>query len=142
MKNCYEEIYVIDNIQTIADNLISFFQPYKIFAFYGTLGAGKTTFIAALCQSLGSRNTVTSPTFSLVNEYDSEKGSIYHFDLYRLNTMEEALDIGLEEYIYSKHYCFIEWPQKITEILPKREVVHCEISYLSLIERKIKAWVL
>jgi len=91
----------------------------KIFAFYGDMGAGKTTFIKALCAELKSLDVVTSPTFTLVNEYMTEKHDyIYHFDFYRIKKLEEAYDFGFEEYLDSGKYCFIEWPEKIESLLP------------------------
>lgn len=91
----------------------------KIFAFYGDMGAGKTTFIKALCANLKSLDVVTSPTFTLVNEYLTEGGDyLYHFDFYRINKLEEAYDFGFEEYLDSGKYCFIEWPEKIESLLP------------------------
>ena len=92
---------------------------YSCISFWGGLGAGKTTFIRALCQQLGVTDTVTSPTFSLINEYHCESGNIvYHFDFYRLTTLQEATDIGVEDYFCSPHLCLIEWPALVTPLLP------------------------
>jgi tRNA threonylcarbamoyladenosine biosynthesis protein TsaE len=102
----------------IASSLINYSGSQKIFLFYGDMGAGKTTFIKSLCEYLGTRELVTSPTFSIVNEYGSERNRIYHFDFYRLKNQNEALDLGYEEYFYSGNYCFIEWPEKIADLLP------------------------
>jgi tRNA threonylcarbamoyladenosine biosynthesis protein TsaE len=90
----------------------------KIVAFYGKMGAGKTSLIKELCSELGTKDIVNSPTFSIVNIYDTESEKIYHFDCYRLNSITEALDLGVEDYFYSNHYCFIEWPENIETILP------------------------
>ncbi|SEN21634.1 tRNA threonylcarbamoyladenosine biosynthesis protein TsaE [Mucilaginibacter gossypiicola] len=90
----------------------------KIFLFYGEMGAGKTTLIKALCEALGVTEPATSPTFSIVNEYIGHQNRIYHFDFYRLKNQTEALDMGYEEYFYSDAYCFIEWPEKIPDLLP------------------------
>jgi tRNA threonylcarbamoyladenosine biosynthesis protein TsaE len=90
----------------------------KIVAFYGKMGAGKTSLIKELCSELGTKDIVNSPTFSIVNIYDTESEKIYHFDCYRLNSITEALDLGVEYYFYSNHYCFIEWPENIETILP------------------------
>ncbi|HEY6159935.1 MAG TPA: tRNA (adenosine(37)-N6)-threonylcarbamoyltransferase complex ATPase subunit type 1 TsaE [Bacteroidia bacterium] len=91
----------------------------KKFAFYGEMGAGKTTLIKALCKELGVTDPTSSPTFALVNEYHNQKGEkIYHFDFYRIKNETEALDMGCEEYFYSGNYCFIEWPEKIPNLLP------------------------
>ena len=99
-----------------------------IFAFYGKMGAGKTTFIKAICEALGVEDVVTSPTFAIVNEYKALKGAIYHFDFYRIKNLREACDIGCEEYFYSGCPCFIEWPEMIEELLPGETVkVHIEV---------------
>lgn len=91
----------------------------NIFAFYGNMGAGKTTFITALCNVLGVKDTVNSPTFTIVNEYRAAKGfPIYHFDFYRINQIQEAREIGLNEYFSGNGLCLIEWPEKIEELLP------------------------
>ncbi|SRR5690554_2969648 len=95
----------------------------KVFAFYGSMGAGKTTFIKAICQELGVKETVASPTFAIVNEYRDGKGqSIYHFDFYRINRLEEVFDFGYEDYFYSGNTCFIEWPELVESILPENTV--------------------
>lgn len=90
----------------------------RIFLFYGDMGAGKTTLIKTLCSFLGTADAVTSPTFSIVNEYQTAADKIYHFDFYRLKDQTEALDMGYEEYFYAGAYCFIEWPEKIPDLLP------------------------
>ena len=91
-----------------------------VFAFYGDMGAGKTTFIKAVCEQLGVEETITSPTFAIVNEYRCGSGEpIYHFDFYRINKLEEAFDFGYEDYFYSGNLCFIEWPQLVEPILPQ-----------------------
>ena len=114
------------NITTLADlpaaaqELVRLFPDKKIFAFYGEMGAGKTTFITALCKHMGVADSISSPTFSIVNEYESELGdTIYHFDFYRIKTLSEAYDLGYEDYFYSQAFCFIEWPEKIEELLPE-----------------------
>ncbi len=92
----------------------------NIFAFYGKMGAGKTTFIKAICKALGVQDNVNSPTFTIINEYKSAKGfPIYHFDFYRINRIQEAYDIGTEDYFSGSGLCLIEWPEKIAEILPE-----------------------
>lgn len=108
----------IDELKDAAKQLINFAGAEKIFLFYGDMGAGKTTFIKSLCAVLGVNEPVTSPTFSIVNEYQGTGTRIYHFDFYRLKNESEALDLGYEEYFYSDNYCFIEWPEKIAGLLP------------------------
>lgn len=94
-------------------------QDRRIFAFYGDLGSGKTTFIKAICNELNVIDIVSSPTFSLINEYRSKEGDIiYHMDFYRINSVNEALVIGIEDYLTTENYCFIEWPEKVETLLP------------------------
>ena len=93
----------------------------RVYAFEGQMGAGKTTFIKQLCEQMGTKDVVNSPTFSIVNVYDVEqpyKGEVYHFDCYRLKDIREAMDFGAEEYLYSGNYCFVEWPEMIEALLP------------------------
>lgn len=100
-------------------------EPHRVFAFEGKMGAGKTTFIKKLCEEMGTEDVVNSPTFALVNVYEVErpyKGEVYHFDCYRLKDIREAMDFGAEEYLYSGNYCFIEWPDIITPLLPEDTV--------------------
>ncbi|MDD2304310.1 MAG: tRNA (adenosine(37)-N6)-threonylcarbamoyltransferase complex ATPase subunit type 1 TsaE [Prolixibacteraceae bacterium] len=107
-------------LQETARLLLNNFPNDRIFAFYGAMGAGKTTFIKAICHELGSNDYVTSPTFALINEYSTTEGSVvYHFDFYRIKKLEEAFDLGYEDYIYSGNYCFIEWPEMIEQLLPE-----------------------
>jgi tRNA threonylcarbamoyladenosine biosynthesis protein TsaE len=107
-------------LATAARQLIDEFPGRRVFAFYGKMGAGKTTFIQAICHVLGTNDNVTSPTFALINEYKTEPGdSIYHFDFYRIKDMEEAFDLGYEDYFYSGSWCLIEWPEKIEPLLPE-----------------------
>jgi tRNA threonylcarbamoyladenosine biosynthesis protein TsaE len=95
----------------------------KILAFYGSMGAGKTTIIKAVCKALGAVDMISSPTFTLVNEYKTNKGEVlYHIDFYRIKKMEEVFDFGIEEYFLSGSYCFMEWPELIEEILPPETV--------------------
>jgi tRNA threonylcarbamoyladenosine biosynthesis protein TsaE len=114
------EIKDISALQDTAKQLLACFPEERIFAFYGTMGSGKTTFIKALCRELGSHDNITSPTFALINEYSADEGAvIYHFDFYRIKKLEEAFDLGYEDYIYSGNYCFIEWPEMIQSLLPE-----------------------
>jgi tRNA threonylcarbamoyladenosine biosynthesis protein TsaE len=106
-----------------ARKILKHFLEKRIFAFYGAMGAGKTTFIKAFCKSLGAADLVSSPSFTLINEYRrSDGGSLYHIDLYRIKNRNEMLDLGIEEYFSSGSYCFIEWPEMIEEILPSGTV--------------------
>jgi tRNA threonylcarbamoyladenosine biosynthesis protein TsaE len=99
--------------------LLKCFPSQKIFVFYGDMGAGKTTFIKQLCEALGTTEALSSPTYALVNEYNATAQRIYHMDLYRLNDLEEAQQMGIEEYLDDKEaYCFVEWPQLIETLLP------------------------
>ncbi len=103
--------------------LLNYTGPSKILAFYGSMGAGKTTIIKAVCKVLGASDTVSSPTFTIVNEYTTRYGdSLYHIDFYRIRTKEEVFDFGLEEYFSSGSYCFLEWPELIEELLPDETV--------------------
>jgi tRNA threonylcarbamoyladenosine biosynthesis protein TsaE len=108
----------ISELPAAAKLLVKVFGGQKVVAFYGEMGAGKTTLIKAICEELGVKGNISSPTYSIVNEYISDKGKIYHFDFYRLKSVDEAYDLGYEEYFYSKAFCFIEWPEKVAEILP------------------------
>jgi tRNA threonylcarbamoyladenosine biosynthesis protein TsaE len=114
----------IDNLENIHEAAKQFIENMgngKVFAFYGSMGAGKTTFIKAICECLGVEDVITSPTFAIVNEYRSEASAelIYHFDFYRIKKLEEVYDMGYEDYFYSGALCFIEWPELIEEILPQ-----------------------
>ena len=100
----------------------------RVFAFYGAMGAGKTTFIKAVCRTLGVQDVITSPTFAIVNEYETGDGlPVYHFDFYRIKRLAEVYDMGYEEYFYSGALCFIEWPELVEELLPQ-DAVRVEIS--------------
>ena len=109
----------IEEIQEAAEKFRREIGDRKIFAFNGKMGVGKTTFIKAICEVMGVKETINSPTFSIVNEYEAADGSIiYHFDCYRINKIQEALDLGAEEYLYSGNICFIEWSENIAPLLP------------------------
>jgi len=112
----------VSGLPSAASAIFEYATSNKVFLFYGDMGAGKTTLIKSLCASLGSNDVVTSPTFSIVNEYIGASDKIYHFDFYRLKNQAEALDLGYEEYFYSGAYCFIEWPEKIPDLLPPRYI--------------------
>jgi tRNA threonylcarbamoyladenosine biosynthesis protein TsaE len=113
----------ITELPVIAKQLLNAFKNETIFAFHAPMGAGKTTFIKAICKELGVHDTISSPTFSLVNEYTAASGrKIFHFDFYRIKSVSEAYDMGYEDYFYSKAFCFIEWPEKVAELLPEHYV--------------------
>ncbi len=106
-------------LPSAAKELLAACPDKKTFAFYGQMGAGKTTFIKSLCEELGVNNTVSSPTFSIVNEYQANYNlMVYHFDMYRLKSEIEALDMGIDDYLYSGNWCFIEWAEKIPNLIP------------------------
>jgi tRNA threonylcarbamoyladenosine biosynthesis protein TsaE len=112
----------LDELDATAASILSFAPNNRIFLFYGDMGAGKTTLIKSLCKALGVTDNISSPTFAIVNEYRAVNNTIYHFDFYRLKTETEAMDMGFEEYLYSGNYCFIEWPEKIPELLPENYI--------------------
>lgn len=113
----------IGNIAAAAQEFIAQMGENRIFAFYGTMGAGKTTFVKALCEVMGVTDTVNSPTFAIVNEYDTPSGRpIYHFDFYRIKRLAEVYDMGYEDYFYGRGLCFIEWPELVEELLPEETV--------------------
>ena len=113
----------LNDLDAIAKELLEFIGDHRVLCFYGDLGAGKTTFIKAICRQLGVTDEVQSPTFSIVNEYETKDGEpIYHFDFYRLKTEEEAYDLGYEQYLYSNYFCFIEWPEKVEDLLNLKKV--------------------
>ena len=122
-----EKTTSVEGLKNVAAKLIRQFPDHRIFALYGKMGAGKTTFIQAICNNLGSNDIVTSPTFAIINEYKTKNlSSIFHFDFYRIEDIEEAYDLGYEDYIYSGNYCFIEWPEMIESLLPEN-IVKVEI---------------
>lgn len=131
----------IEALPATARTLLDFAENRKIMAFSGEIGAGKTTFIQAICAQLGVKERVTSPTFSLVNVYQSvgysdREEEIFHLDLYRMKDVQEALDMGIEEYLYGDQYCFIEWPDIISALLPD-DTLHISIELTENSHRKI-----
>lgn len=132
------QIQDLQALQDAARKLLAAFPQERVFAFYGAMGAGKTTFIKSLCRELGSEDNITSPSFALINEYSTEGEIIYHFDFYRIKKLEEAFDLGYEDYIYSGNYCFIEWPEMIDSLLPQG-IVEVKISETEQGKRTIEA---
>lgn len=117
----------LDSIREVAREFIANIGENRVFAFYGSMGAGKTTFVKAICEELGVEDVITSPTFAIVNEYEISGhpalgDSIYHFDFYRIKRLEEFFDMGGEDYFYSGNLCFIEWPELIEDVLPEDAV--------------------
>ena len=114
----------LEHIREAARQFIAQMGDRKVFAFYGSMGAGKTTFVKAVCEELGVEDVITSPTFAIINEYSVEAQdlTIYHFDFYRIKKLEEVYDMGYEDYFYSGALCFIEWPELIEDLLPEEAV--------------------
>lgn len=118
-----EKVTSIKGLDKAAKKLLDQFPGQRVFAFYGKMGAGKTSFIQAICRMLDTPDNVTSPTFAIINEYTTLSGQVvFHFDFYRIKDVEEAFDLGYEDYFYSGNYCLIEWPEKIETLLPQSYV--------------------
>ena len=118
----------LESLPEVAKKILETFPHSRVFALYGKMGAGKTTLIRELCHQLGVAGEVQSPTFAIINEYKTSAGeSVFHFDFYRINKIEEVFDIGYEDYVYSGSYCFIEWPELAGDLLPEG-TVRMEIS--------------
>ena len=116
----------LTDLVPVSNQLLALASDVPVWCFYGEMGAGKTTLVKAICDQLGATDSMSSPTFSLVNEYETaSQVPIYHFDFYRIENEQEAMDIGVDEYFYSGHYCFIEWPERATNLIPDH---HVEIS--------------
>ncbi|MBG6189043.1 tRNA (adenosine(37)-N6)-threonylcarbamoyltransferase complex ATPase subunit type 1 TsaE [Flavobacterium sp. CAN_S2] len=126
-------IFSIDQLEEVAQKIIAN-NPKKVILFHGEMGVGKTTLIKQLCKTLGVTGATSSPTFSLVNEYEADDNQlVYHFDFYRLNKEEEAMDMGVDDYLYSGNWCFIEWAEKIPNLIPE---VHSVINISLLADGK------
>ena len=113
-----EVIFKLENIHEAAAEFLNYAGRGKVFAFHAEMGAGKTTFIHALCEALGVKDNISSPTFSIINQYSAGDKTIYHMDLYRIKDENEAINAGVEDCLYSGNTCFVEWPEKAPEILP------------------------
>ena len=136
MSKLLELDYQIEEIETVAKQVLDHISS-KTILFFGEMGAGKTTLIKSLVKLLGSDDDVNSPTFSIVNDYRIKNGSIYHFDLYRINDEEEVLNFGFEDYLYTPNWVFIEWPQ-IAQNLISEDINTIEISHKNKISRSLK----
>lgn len=131
--------YSLDDIQSVAQQLLAK-NPKKVILLVGEMGAGKTTLIKALVAALGVQNATSSPTFSLVNEYHTDtNGPVYHFDVYRIKEETEAFDFGMDEYLYSGHWCFVEWPEKIPTLIPQEHST-IKIKTLSATTRELELY--
>jgi tRNA threonylcarbamoyladenosine biosynthesis protein TsaE len=131
--------YSLDDIQSVAQQLLAQ-NPKKVILLVGEMGAGKTTLIKALVAALGVQNATSSPTFSLVNEYHTDtNGPVYHFDVYRIKEETEAYDFGMDEYLYSGHWCFVEWPEKIPTLIPQEHST-IKIKTLSATTRELELY--
>ncbi len=114
------KIVSLENIHVAAREFIANMGNGTVFAFYGKMGTGKTTFIKAICEEMGVEDVITSPTFAIVNEYTTSQGApVYHFDFYRIKKIEEVYDMGYEDYFYGGNLCFLEWPELIEDLLPE-----------------------
>ena len=133
-----ELIFSLDDIAVAAKKFLAVTANYKVFALYGEMGAGKTTFIHALCEAMGIKDAVSSPTFSLINQYKTRAGqTVYHIDLYRIKDENEAINAGIEDCLYSGNTCWVEWPGKAPGIFPA-ETLHSTISTLDSNTRKLQ----
>ena len=134
-----EIIYALDEIEDVAGKLIALIKKYKVFTFSGELGAGKTTLITAICKTLGVLESVSSPTYSIIQEYELAGGSlIYHMDLYRIKNSKEAIDAGVEDCLLSNELCFVEWPEIAMDLFPEKKI-HIILQTISSGKRKLLA---
>jgi tRNA threonylcarbamoyladenosine biosynthesis protein TsaE len=132
-----EIIFKLDNIQQAAEQFLQAIQQKKVIALHGQMGAGKTTFVQALCKALQVNSNISSPTFSIINTYSTKDGNtIYHLDLYRLKSEMEAIQAGVEDCLYSGNICLVEWPEITPNLFPE-DTLHCNITVLGVDERKL-----
>lgn len=130
--------YNLKSLRQVVQTLINEGKSYCIWLFYGDVGAGKTTLIKAICEQMGADHTLlSSPTFSIINEYPTGRDVLYHFDFYRLKNEEQILDLGIEEYFYSGRYCFVEWPERLGQMLPTK-FFKISVSHSNLTDRIIE----
>ena len=133
-----ELIFSLDDIAVAAKKFLAVTANYKVFALHGEMGAGKTTFIHALCEALGVKDTIGSPTFSIINEYTGAQGqTVYHMDLYRIKDEAEAINAGVEDCLYSGHTCYVEWPEKAPGIFPEK-TLHISLTAIDTNTRKLQ----
>ena len=128
------EIDSLSELERVAEEILSALGERRVVLLRGGMGAGKTTLVSRIASKLGAEDTVTSPTFALVNQYEGREGTIYHFDFYRINRVEEVFDLGYEEYFYSGDLCLVEWPEKIERLMPD-DLVEVRITVDSPTER-------
>jgi len=126
----------VEEYEESASFIVDLMEQHSVFLFIGELGAGKTTLVQKICDQIGTEDVVSSPTFALINPYKTKKGMIYHMDMYRVKNEEEAIDFGVEEYLWDGHFCFVEWPERIERILPD-DFVKISITQLDDLSREI-----
>ena len=130
--------FTLEHIPEAALKLLSVSSAYKVFAMHGEMGAGKTTFIHALCEAMGVEDVISSPTFSIINQYRTAKGqTVYHMDLYRIKDENEAINAGIEDCLYSGNMCLVEWPEKVPGIFPA-DTLHITITVINDNTRKLQ----
>jgi tRNA threonylcarbamoyladenosine biosynthesis protein TsaE len=132
-----EITFTLDNIQVAAQQFLQAIQNKKVIALHGPMGAGKTTFVQAMCQVLQVTSNISSPTFSIINTYSTiDKNTVYHLDLYRLKSETEAIQAGVEDCLYSRNICLVEWPEITPNLFPE-DTVHCYLEVVGPLERKL-----